>query len=326
MPILSGSASLTRFNVASSPRVPDLDAQAFREIAPGSEARESMGFLPFEAGGPYELAGGKIGFRVRFDTVTPDPTAVRERLRDLVRVERENAGERPVSGARRRELRQLAEEELVPKTPSRSRIVECVIADRVLHVGTASNSHLGKVVQLLRKVNVVVDFKTPWIDLGEGEAQSEVLSFADPLLSAHGAHFLRALLEDEEIKLEPVGGYARLQTRYARVSLSGAVLRDVYGYLEDDSVELVAAKLVVGDRTFNLDGPSFRISGASLGRVAGGHWSELLEARLEQIVALWDLLDRKYGEHRRRPRRRPSALSAKVVPIGPAGGGAAGRR
>lgn len=326
MPILAGSASLTRFNVVSSPRLPDLDDQAFREIQPGSEIRESIGFLPFEPGDPYELAGGRTAFRVRLDTVVPDSTAVRERLRGLLRVERESVGERPIPAARRRELRQLAEEELIPKTPARSRIVECVIADRVLHVATTGTALLGRIVQLLRKVGVVVDFKTPWIDLGEAEAQSEVLSLSDPVLSAHGAHFLRSLLDDEEIKLEPVGGHARLQTRYARVSLSGAVLRDVHGYLEDDSVELVAAKLVAGERTFSLDGPSFRISGASLARAAGGHWSELLDARLEQIIALWDLLDRKYVEHQRRARRRPSVARAKVVPIGTPGGGVTGRR
>lgn len=315
MPLLSGSASLTRFKVASAPRAPDLDAHAFREIPTGSELREAAGFVPFEPGEPYQVAGGRIAFRVRFDKVTPDPTAVRERTRALLQVERENAGDRPVAPSRRRELRQLAEEELVPRTPARSRIVECVLDGDVVHVATTRSGALGRIVQLLRKAAVIVDFKTPWIELGEPEAQSEVLEFSDPVLSAHGAHFLRSLLDDAEIKLEPVGGYARLQTRYARVSLSGAVLRDVHRYLEDDSAELLAAKLVAGDTTFTLDGPSFRISGASLPRAPAGHWSEVLDARLESITALWELLDRKYAEHRRRARRGPRRTGA-VVPIG----------
>lgn len=314
MPILSGSASLTRFNVASGPRTPDFEGHAFREIPTGAELRESVGFVPYEPGEPWEVAAGRLAFRVRFDRVTPDPTAVRERTRALLQVEREAVGDRPIPPSRRRELRQLAEEELVPRTPARSRIVECVLEGGVVHVGTTRNTELGPIVQLLRKAGLVVDFKTPWGDLGEPEARSEVLDFADPVLSAHGARFLRTLLDDDEIKLEPVGGYARLQTRYARVSLAGGVLRDVHRYLEDDAVELLAAKLVAGETAFTLDGPSFRITGASLPGVRGGHWSETLDARLERIGALWELLDRKYAEHKRRAgaRRR---RGAKVIPI-----------
>ena len=54
-------------------------------------------------------------------------------------------------------------------------VVVAVIDDGVLYVATTADLQLGKIVQLLRRIGIIVDFKTPWIDLGEPDAQSEVL-------------------------------------------------------------------------------------------------------------------------------------------------------
>lgn len=304
MPILAGAASLTRFNVSSIPAQPDFDSESFREIAPGSELRESVGFVPFEPGADWQANSGRWAFRVRIDKLTPDPTGVAERFRDLIKTEQEISGQPFVGPKKRRELRQLAQEELLMRAVPRSRIVEAVIDDGVLYVATTADLQLGKIMQLLRRIEIIVDFKTPWIDLGQPDAQSEVLDLHDPVRSAHGAHFLESLLGDPEIKFEPVGGYARLQTRNAKISLTGAILRDVHRYVQEDG-ELLAAKLIAGEFTFRLDALAFRIGGLSVGNSKLEHWTEQLDERLERIRALWDLLDRKYSEHQTRGRGGP---------------------
>ena len=45
MGLLSGSVSITRFNVTKMPAKPDFDKAAFKEIAEGSEVRLSRGFV-----------------------------------------------------------------------------------------------------------------------------------------------------------------------------------------------------------------------------------------------------------------------------------------
>ena len=314
MPLLSGAVSATRFQVVSLPAEPDFDAEAFREIAPGSEVRESIGFVPFEPGASWVAGTRRFAARVRLDKLAPDPTAVRERFRDLLQVEREESGVAQVNPKKRRELKALAEEELIVRATPRSRIVETVVDGDVLHVATTANLHLGKILSLYRRIGVIADFKTPWNDLGEPDAESEILDLGDPMKSAHGARFLRDIIEDPEIRYEPVGGYVTLQTRYARVTLTGAILRDLYRYLEEDS-EITSAKLITQHNTFRLDGLTFRLSGCNLENSRHDHWIECLDERLERLDAVWDLLDRRYAETRRgaSAKKRPSVTHLRLL-------------
>jgi hypothetical protein len=130
--------------------------------------------------------------------------------------------------------------------------------------------------------------------------------------SAHGAHFLEALLGDPEIKFEPVSGYARLQTRQARVTLTGAILRELQRYVQEGSA-LLAAKLLSGDVTFRLDALAFRVSSLSVENSRLEHWTERLDERMEKITAVWELLDRKYAELSERSRRRGPSRVLRAV-------------
>src|SRR5688500_11941065 len=107
MGLLRGSATVTRFQVVHVPPAPDFERARFEEIPPASEVRERIGFVPFEPGAPYEVGTRRFAFRVRIDRRKPDPTAVRERLADLVRTEMEASGRDWVGSKRKRELRQL---------------------------------------------------------------------------------------------------------------------------------------------------------------------------------------------------------------------------
>ena len=308
MPLLSGAVSCTRFSVHSPTSELDLDAQAFRAIAPGSEVRESIGFVPFEPGAEYRVGTDRWAFRVRIDRLRPDPTAVRERLRDLIAAEREATGAPFVPPKRRTELRHLAEEELIADARPQSQIVEGVIDGRVLYLAATSNNVLGKVILLLRKVGVLVDFKTPWNDLGQEDVESDVLSLSDATQSLHGSRFLQSLAGgDDEIVFDPSDGYVKLQTREARVILSGGVLHELHGYLDQEN-ELLAAKLQSAEGTFRLDALTFRISSLGIDRPRPAHWTEQLDERLERIAVVWELLDRKYAQHTRgrAPGRRPA--------------------
>ncbi|HVS62631.1 MAG TPA: hypothetical protein VMT85_03895 [Thermoanaerobaculia bacterium] len=329
MPLLSGSVSCTRFDVHSPTADLDLESQAFRAIAPGSEVRESIGFVPFEPGAEYRVGAARWAFRVRIDRLRADPTAVRERLRELVAAEQEATGAPFVAPKRRTELRHLAEEELLADARPQSQIVEGVIDRRLSYVATTSNNVLGKIVLLLRKVGVLVDFKTPWNDLGQEDLESEILALSDATQSIHGSRFLQALGEDDEIVFEPSDGYVKLQTREARVVLSGGVLHELHGYF-DQEIELLAAKLQSAVGTFRLDGLTFRISSLGVERARPAHWTERLDERIERIATVWELLDRKYAEHARgrssrarRPARREElgaggATHGQVVPFDPA--------
>ena len=92
MGILGKAVSMTRCNVAVPAEGPDFEAVAFHAIEPGSEVRERMGVVPFELEAPYEVGVGRWVFRVRIDRRRPDATAVRERVRELVRLEMEQSG------------------------------------------------------------------------------------------------------------------------------------------------------------------------------------------------------------------------------------------
>jgi hypothetical protein len=324
MPLLSGSVSCTRLAVHSPITDLDFDAQAFRAIAPGSEVRESIGFVPFEPGAEYRVGTARWAFRVRLDRLRADPTAVRERLRDLIDGEQEATGSPFVAPKRRTELRHLAEEELLADARPQSQIVEGTIDGRLLYLGTTSNNVLGKVILLLRKVGVLVDFKTPWNDHGQEDLESEILALSDATQSIHGSRFLQSLAEDDEIVFEPSDGYVKLQTREARVILSGGVLHELHDYLERD-VELLAAKLQSAEGTFRLDALTFRLSSLAVERARPAHWTERLDERLERITAVWELLDRKYQQHLRgRARTRRAARRDDRAVGGGAGSGGGG--
>src|SRR4029077_2306949 len=97
----------------------------FWEIEPGSEVRERMGFVPFELEAPWEVAKGRYVFRVRIDKVRPDPTAVKERIRELVKAEMEATGKTFVGAKTRKKLKELAEAEQCMRQAPRSKIIEC---------------------------------------------------------------------------------------------------------------------------------------------------------------------------------------------------------
>ena len=99
MGLLSGTVAVTRFNVVVPPEGPDFERARFWEIEPGSEVRERMGLVPFELDAPWEVAHGRYAFRMRIDRIRPDATAVKERLRELVKAEMEATGKTFVASA-----------------------------------------------------------------------------------------------------------------------------------------------------------------------------------------------------------------------------------
>lgn len=296
MGLLSGSVSVTRFNVRGRPSELDFEQVRFQEILPGSEVRESRGIIPFEPGAEYQVGAARWAFRVRIDRLKPDPTAVKERLRELIRGELQ-AGAEFVSAKRRKELRELAEEELIVASSPSTTIIEAVIDGDVLYVGSTAKANLGLVMQLLRQLGVVIEPKTPWIDRREPDFESEIVPIREPGESALGCRFLRALVGDREVVVEPESGLVRLVTEEARVTLGGAVLKELHHYLEKDA-ELLAAKLLVGESSFRLEAPSFRIVGLSIQTGRHEHWTEVLDERLEKLAGVWELLERKYAELR----------------------------
>lgn len=299
MGLLSGSISVTRFNVPSTPDVPDFDEIPFRALQPGSEVRESVGFVPFEPEAPYQVGNRRFAFRVRMDKVKPDPTLLRERLAELVRSEMEATGAAFVGAKKRKELRHLAEEELVVQATPQSRIIEGVLDDHVLYLGTTANNRLGTLLLLLRRIGVIAEFKTPWIDFGDPDVKSELVETREASQSVLGCQFLKSVVDDREVMLEPEAGNVRLQTREAKVSLTGAVLGELLRYLQrDQDVEILAAKLLTPEARFRLDGLSWRLSGLSIETSGQGHWIERLDERMEKIVGVFELLDRKYRELR----------------------------
>ena len=296
MGLLSGSASISRFRVVSRPPQPDFDAARFTEIQPGSEVRERSGFVAMEPEAPYQVGHERFAFRVRQDQLKPDPTAVRERVKDLIRIELDTTGAGAVGPKKRKQLRELAEEELIVRSSPRSKIVEGLIDGETLYIASTAKSFLGTVLLLLRQVGVVVEPFAPWTADGSGEeVESELVEIREPGHSVLGCRFLKALLEDRELLVEPVSGSVRLQTREARVSLTGAVLPELLRYVEQE-VEILSAKLTTGEITFRLDGPSFRVTGLAIETERHDHWTELLDERVEKISAAFELLDAKYSD------------------------------
>ncbi|MDY7092693.1 MAG: hypothetical protein SX243_06945 [Acidobacteriota bacterium] len=298
MALLSGSASISRFRVLSRPEEPDFDSARFTEIAPGSEVRESIGFVPMEPDAPYQVGHSRFAFRVRIDTLRADSTAVKERLRSLIQAETEATGNPFVGSRKRRQLKALAEEELIVRSAPRSRIVEgCVDGDR-LYIATTARSRLGTVLVLLQRIGITAAPLAPW-NTGEEdrafELESTVVEAKEEGQSVLGCRFLKALVGDRELFFEPAAGSVKLQTHDAKVTLSGAILGDLLRYL-DRGAEILSAKLTTGEIDLRLDALDFRASGLRLETERHEHWTELLDERLEKLEAVWDLLDRKYRE------------------------------
>jgi hypothetical protein len=238
---------------------------------------------------------GRYAFRVRIDRVRPDATAVKERLKELMKAEMEATG-RPFVGAKtRRKLRELAEAESAMRQAPRTRIIECCIDGPVLYVASTAKTHLGTVLTLLRQAGVEGDFKAPWLDEApEADETSDVVLPREPGQSVLGCRFLRALLDEPEVMVEPETGSVRLATREARVTLAGGVLRDLFRYLEEGA-EILAAKIHLGPVKMRFDALSYRLSGLKLEPVRNEHWTIDLDQRLEQIAAVFATLDGKYA-------------------------------
>ncbi len=303
MGLLSGPVSVTRFNVAPFSVEPDFEAERFVEIQPGSEVRERVGFVPMEPEAPYEVGQNRFAFRVRIDKLRPDPTAVQERVKQLVRVELDD-GAAFVNAQKRKELRQLAEEELIVKTTPSSTILECCLdggttsgplRGHLLHVASTAKSHLGKVIAQLRKIGIVADHKAPWIDRGDPEVESDIVAAYEPGQSVLGCRFLKALMGDSEIMFEGEAGHVQLQTAETKITLQGAVSTDLHRYVQRGA-EILSAKLLTGGASFRLDALSFRLHSLRIEIGSHEHWTDLLDERLEKITAVWDLLDGKYKE------------------------------
>ena len=294
MGLLGSSVSVTRFNASVPPQGPDFDAVSFRGIEPGSEVRERVGVVPFELDAPYEVGTRRWAFRVRIDQLRPDATAVKERLRELVKTEMELTGAPFVGPKKRKELRNLAERELILRQAPRTRIVECVLDGPLLYVGSTAKTWLGTVLTLLRQAEVVAEFKAPWLDEApEVDESSDIILPKEPGQSVLGCRFAKALLDDPEVMIEPETGSVRLATREAKVMLTGAVLRDLLRYLEEGA-EILSAKLYVGPVPMRLDALSYRLNGLKLEPLNNEHWTQDLDQRLGQLAAVWETLDAKY--------------------------------
>ncbi|QQR75546.1 MAG: hypothetical protein IPJ17_08225 [Holophagales bacterium] len=299
MGLLSGSASLTRFTITERPEEPDFDALRFEPLLGTSERRESVGFLPFEIDAPYRVGHDRFAFRVRIDKLRPDPTAVAERFKELVRDELAATGLQYLGSRKRRELRELAAEELVHRTAPRAKVIEGCLDGTTLWLGTTAKAHLGSLLLLLRQLGVSADFRAPWLEEGEDEPQHPFFEVREPGQSVWGCRFLRALVEEGDVLVEPLAGSVRLQTREAKVTLSGAVIPELLRFV-DEGAELLSARLVAGDHRFRLEASTFRVNGLSVETARHDHWTELLDERLEKISALFELLDAKYRELRPR--------------------------
>jgi hypothetical protein len=299
MALLSGSASVSRFIITARPDDLEFDDHPFQAIVPGSAVRERIGFVPFELDAPYRIGQRRWAFRVRIDVLRPDPTAVRERLRELEKAEREATGNPFLSARKRRNLRQIAEEELLTQATPRSKVIECAVDDMTLWVGSTAKNSLGMVLALLRQIDVVADFRTPWFERGDDEPMSEIIEVKEPGQSVWGCLLLKKLLEDADVMLEPEAGSVRLATRDARITLSGAVMNDVLRYVERGA-EVLAAKLATQDTSFRLDALNWRIASLRIECESHEHWQDLLDERLEHIAAVYELLDAKYATYRER--------------------------
>lgn len=292
MGLLSGTLSCTRMNVVAAPERVEFQTQPFRSLQKGSSLTQSQGFIPFELDEPFDVWPGGAAFRVRIDTLIPDATLLRERLKELVKIETEQVG-RP-SLRRLRQLKDQAEDELRAQQSPKTKIIECVLDHHILYIGSTAKQHLGSVIALMRNVGVELAFKTPWLEQGEDQEPPAFLKIRDPAQSVLGCQFLRHLLNQPDIFLECQRGFVKLVTADGSdITLRGAVTSHVNRFLAEDTAFMVA-KIIVEDAAFQFDAFSYRISGLKGSDPGGDHWIEKLEARLDQLKAVWDFLDERY--------------------------------
>lgn len=294
MGLLSGAVSCIRFNVLTMPEDLDFSLIPFHAISPGSLLRERCGFVTYEPGAEFQLALGVWGFRVRIDKILLDNTLIQERLKELIQVEEEQVG--PPSPQTRRKLRLLAEEELMQHPMPKSKIIECYLTRQTLFVGSTSKGHVGTVIDLLKKIGVEVDYKTPWLDQGLEEGANEFIELREPGQSLWGTQFLRWLLSEPDVLLEPEKGNVKLMNSDgARISLAGPILHEVDRFL-DQGAELLSAKILAETFAFQFDGLAYRINGLKIDAYKSLHWIERLESRMEKINQVWEFLDQKFAK------------------------------
>ena len=293
MGLLSGSASVSRFNVLRRPPQPDFDAARFEEIAAGSERHESRGFIPFQPGGDYRIGEERWAFRLRIDRLRPDATRVRLRLRELIQAEIDDGGE--VGPTLRRELRKQAVEEVTAVTSPSTRILECCLDDDLLFVASTAKTQLGIVAEELGRIGVAIEPRVPWLHRGEADSESPVAVTGEPADSAFGSRMMQELLGDSSLSIEPDDGRVRLRSRDTRVALSGVVIHDLLYFLEHGA-EILAAKMVAEDVTFDFDVQSFRVTNLRLATDPTEDWKEQLNERLEKIAEVFEMLEMRYYE------------------------------
>ena len=293
MGLLSGSTSVSRFNVTRRPRRPDFDQARFEGIAPGSELHESRGFIPFLPGAGYQIGDDRWAFRLRIDKQRPDATRVRERTRDLIQAEVDAGGE--VGPSLRRELRKQAVEEIMAATSPNTRILECCIDDDVLFVATTAQTQLRIVAEELRRIGIAVEPKVPWFHRGEAGAESPVEVTGEPAEAAYGNQLMQELLGDSSLSIEPDNGHVKLQSRDTRIALSGMVIHDLLHFIEYGA-EILAAKLVAENVSFDFDVRSFRVTSLRIVTEPAEDWKEMLNERMEKIVEIFEMLDMRYYE------------------------------
>lgn len=310
MPLLSGPLSVSRFRVVAAPEQPDFEQRAFYAIPPGSEVRESIGFVAMVPGAPWEVGHQRYAFRVRQDRLRPDPTLVRERVAELVAVELEQSAEGFVSGKKRRRLKALAEDELLAAANPTSRIVEGCLDGDLLYLATAAKTMVGRCLELLRAIGVQVEPATPWKE-GEEPVDNEVLPSHEPGESILGARFLEALVGHQDIAYEPVTGSAKLVKDDLVITLRGELLSELMR-LVDGGAEVVAAKLLMGETVLRLDALSWRLSGLRLEVGRHGHWTERLDERIVGLDQVFAALDGKFGELVRRRAATPVTTATGV--------------
>lgn len=294
MGFVSGSMKSTRFTVTSSPPAPDFEACRFTEIEPGSNIREKCGFLPFDSyedGTPhYQIESGTFAFRFRTDTVVIDQGLLKEKMAQQIKLDL--ASGMPVGAKHRARLRTLIEDELLQSPAIKTRVAEGVIQDGIVYLDTAAKSQIGAILEYLKRVGVEVEYLVPWgDDIGDPHPH---LDLKEPGQSIHGCTFLRQLLDDPEVMVEPEKGSVKLiGADGVKISLTGAVLPMMDDALEKDAL-LLTTKLLYGDKEMNFDGLAFRIKSIKIDRSSEKHWSAKLLERLEQLKAVWGSLDTHY--------------------------------
>ncbi len=324
MGLLSGSASVARFQVFERPREPDFDLLAFEPIPAGSERRESAGFVPMEPEAPYRIGDDLFAFRLRFDRIRPDATAVAERLAALARTELGGGGFATLPAARRKELKALAEDEIARATPPRTAFVEGVLEGDTVWLGSTARSRLGACVLLLRQAGILARPATPWAGTDTSGLELPWLRLTEPGASVLGCRILAALIAEGEVMAEPVDGAAKLATPDLRVTLAGAVHVELFRLLEAGA-ELTSARLLTESGRFRFDAPTFRVASLQLDVATGGTWVERLEARLEPIRALFELLDARWralSERLATTAPAPAAASETAPELSPTARGA----